>query len=165
MKPRILEFGQACKYHQMCGKTFTLSSDDILDFVSIVQILPLQCHKKSKQKCTVQASNKLHNNISLTLLRNGEQKKHRLVIIYCTIRNSSNDSCMLTFNSNLFRPVQASLLVIQSGRKNGTLVVMTLVMPFANSVNNDMPSCLEFVFRPSPDFTNNLKGIALNFST
>ena len=110
MKPRILEFGQACKYHQMCGKTFTLSSD-ILDFVSIVQILPLQCHKKSKQKCTVQASNKLHNNISLTLLRNGEQKKHRLVIIYCTIRNSSNDSCMLTFNCNLFRPVQASLLV------------------------------------------------------
>ena len=31
-------------------------------------------------------------------------------------------------------------------------------MPFANSVNNDMPSCLEFVFRPCPDFTNNLKG-------
>ena len=109
MKPRNLEFGQTCKHHRMCGKAFTLSSD-ILDFMSIVQILPLQCHKKSKQTY-IQASNKLHNNISLTLLRNGEQKKHRPVIIYCTIRNSSNDSCMLTFNCNLFRPIQASLLV------------------------------------------------------
>ena len=109
MKPRNLEFGQTCIHHRMCGKAFTLSSD-ILDFMSIVQTLPLQCHKKSKQTY-IQASNKLHNNISLTLLRNGEQKKHRPVIIYCTIRNSSNDSCMLTFNCNLFRPVQASLLV------------------------------------------------------